>query len=86
MIECNVGKDVGCKITAAGSTKDLAKDTLLIINAIYNSLKDRDPVDASMFRILIGLQFCNDSFWSIQPEGEKISIAIPRKKDPDGVQ
>lgn len=86
MIECKVGADVGCKITATGNAKDLANDVLCIINAIYNSLKDRDLIDAKTFRILIGLQFCNDSFWSIQPEGEKISIAIPRKKDPDGVQ
>ena len=83
MIECKVGKGCGCNIMANGSTKDLANDALFIINALYNSVKDRDPEDAEVFRILIGLKFCDDSFWHIQPEGEKISIAIPRKEDPE---
>jgi hypothetical protein len=83
MIECKIGKDVRCNITASGSTTDLATDILLVVNAIYNSMKDRDPIDADMFRLLIGLQISSDSFWSIQPEGEKITIAIPRKKEPE---
>lgn len=83
MIEGKVGKGIGVNIVATGSTKDLTNDVLCIINAIYNSISQRDQMDAKVFRMLVGLEFCNEEFWNTKPEGTAVSIAVPKKEDPE---
>ena len=83
MIEGKVGKECGVQIVATGSTQDLANDVLCIMNGVYQSIKQRDPQEAELFRLMVGLQACNDGFWAIQPEGTAVSIAVPKKEEPE---
>lgn len=83
MIECKVGKDCGVKVMATGSTKDLANDVLCIMNAIHNSIKERDPNDADMFRVLVGFRFVDEEFWDLHPNGIAVSTAVPKNDEPE---
>ena len=83
MIEGKVGKDIGVNIVATGSTEDLTNDVLCIVNAVYNSMNQRNEMDAKIFRLLVGLEFCNEEFWNMKPDGTAISIAVPKKEDPE---
>lgn len=83
MIEGKVGKDIGVQLVVTGSAEDLTNDVLGIINAVYNSIKQRNELDSQLFRILVGLEFCNEEFWYFKPDGTAISIAVPKKEDPE---
>lgn len=83
MIEGKVGKGIGVKIVATGSARDLTSDVLYIINAVYNSMKQRNEMDAKTFKLLVGLKFCSEEFWNMKPDGTAISIAVPKKEYPE---
>jgi hypothetical protein len=83
VIEVKVGKDIGVKLMATGSAKDLTNDVLCIVNAVYNSINQRNEMDAKIFRLLVGIEFCNEEFWNRKPDGTAISIAVPKKEDPE---
>lgn len=83
MIEGKVGKDIGVQLVATGSAEDLTNDVLSIINAVYNVMNQRNEMDAKIFRMLVGLEFCNEEFWNFKPDGAAISIAVPKKEDPE---
>lgn len=83
MIEGKVGKDIGVNIVATGSVEDLTNDVLCIVNAVYNSMKQRKEVDAKIFRLLVCLKIWDVEFWNMKPDGTAISIAVPKKEDPE---
>lgn len=83
MIEGKIGKECGVQIMATGSVQDLANDVLCIMNGCYQSIKQRDQQEAELFRLMVGLQACNDGFWSIRPDGTAVSIAVPKKEEPE---
>lgn len=81
MIECKVGKEIDCQIKSVGSPVEHANDVLCLINAVYNGIKNSDPDGATCFRIILGLELCNEGFWDINPDGTTISVAVPKKGD-----
>lgn len=81
MIECKVGKEIGCQVQSIGSPMEHANDVLCIINAVYNAIKNNDPGGANCFRIILGLKLCDEGFWDINPDGTSISVAVPKKGD-----
>lgn len=51
MINANISKDNKQQvITATGSIEEMMADTAILINAIYNQLKNADPTSALIFR------------------------------------
>ena len=81
MIECKVGKEIGCQVQSIGSPMEYANDVLCIINSIYNAIKDNDPIGASCFRVMLGLNFCDERFLDTNPDGTTIAVAVPKDGD-----
>lgn len=73
MIECKANKREAA-VMARGSTVELAAELCLLIGGIYNALKDNDPGNAELFRIM--MNFSLDDAAPVWNCSKKPDVAI----------
>lgn len=69
-------KNGASKAAAYGSTKQLAKDVMIVIRTIYDGL---GPEERSLYRAMISVIVQTDTFWEL-PVGEGTKIKGPAAK------
>lgn len=85
MIECRLGKDTnGRYISAAGTIPELETDLVMLINSIYNSLRNHSPEAAETFADAFprALEELKDAiFGPNMLEGVSIGTVIKKRKE-----
>ena len=77
MLKCEIGENIDNKMIVQGSTMNIADDVLNIIKYLYNTFRQRNPVQAEMFRkaLLIVLQNPESSIWDGSGRSTSIDLS-----------
>lgn len=83
MVKATVEKGGKIEMTINGSALEIAVDVLVIVNAVYNSIRESDADDAEKFKMIVCSKAIDNRFWDMRSEGAMVSVKIPRKYEPE---
>lgn len=67
MLKIDIDSPKNCaKITTSGTGKDILCDLALVINAIYKSIEEHEPLVAAEFRMCLQATVNDPRFWAVE--------------------